>query len=174
VIRTNTAFQNWVLSFLSLKRLSLISTAPLFSWPGVRTQGRPGNTGLVVSIMPCLLTSFGCTGTSSENLSSFLYARGRQSKLVMGNKWDNVLGRAAHPWDWGLSSGELVMEMPREDEHVWLVYNRLALLHTVNSRSLSPRSGFAIYVTTQHFQTRDQLGLWWFSVKAHQRIIECP
>lgn len=38
-----------------------------------------------------------------------------------------------------------------------MVYNSLALFHTVNSGRLFPRSDFAIYDSTKHFQARKEL-----------------
>lgn len=38
-----------------------------------------------------------------------------------------------------------------------MVYSRLALFHTVNSERLSPRTDFAIYDSTNHFQARKEL-----------------
>lgn len=38
-----------------------------------------------------------------------------------------------------------------------MVYSRLALFHTVNAGRPSPRSGFATYDSTKHFQVRKEL-----------------
>ena len=143
------------------------------SSPGLELGLKTGIVGLWVLVLPFPLIPFvSLNGAGTLLFEPHLPNMRKGYKVVMGSKRENVLGSSTNfsisfpdlnfltsemkgLGLWVIPNPFLILRVRLRWDgfgYGWPVCSRLALLHTVNSGSLSSRSDFAIYDSTELLQ----------------------